>query len=304
MPEVNRVIVNFGVLELTEEMRQCASFSLYAQVERADFNRSQNFKYPRPKSFYGYAIGLERGYVLWTKEISFENEELFFWRNEELLTLQAIECAVNGFQPPIQGIANAVGAIYLPSPPSEVTVKLMPTTDIVFKLFGKTTLYLRAVHRNPPPLCNGEYTWQEREQPVSGVLIRRDPLNPPNIPLNPADPNGYDLPDPPYDGENDEGDTYTPEQPDCQGCTVTITHERPGEPRFPGGPPAVNPNAVISYGPDDCPVSVETSPDTGGASFEVDANYTVRNKNGDVLFQATSYVFNPFTVVVDNGECL
>lgn len=304
MPEINRIIANYGVLQLTDEQRQCASFSLYTQVERFDLNRSQNFKRPRPKSFYGYAQGLENGYVLWEKELSFENEEAYFWRNDELLTLQGIECAVNGFQVPISGIATAVGAIYIPSPPSDVTVRMMPTTDIVFRLFGRTTLYLRAISRPAPPLCNGEYNWQNREQPAASVINRRSPLNPPPVPLNPADPNGYDLPDSPYDGLDDKGDTYVPIQPDCQGCSLTITHDRPGEPRFPGGPPAVSPNSVNNFDASQCPIRIESDSEQGGSPFEVDKNYRVYDKNNNLMFGFTSYEFNKITVDVDNGECL
>lgn len=303
LPEVNRVIVNRGILRLTQEMRECQSFSLYTQVERKDLNASLNVKRPRPSSFYGYAQGLEGGYVVWEKPITFENEELWYWQNSHGVLLQAIDCAVFTIKEHVTGIAVQLGAIVQPIAPAIIPIERLSIDTIAFKLFGKTTLYLRAIWRPVDEPCSAPLQWFDREDPARPLGGTNLPLPPPNIPVNIVDPDRYDLGDEPYSAPDDYGDTYTPPRPNCTGCTITITHAQPGQPRFPGGPPAVDPNAVLNFTPEQCPVRVETFPDLGGASFEVDANYRAYDRNNNIVFQGTSYVFNPFTVTVDNGEC-
>lgn len=304
MAEITRTIVNFGVIELPQSFRECQSLSIYCQVERQDDNASLNVKRPNAQSFYGYAQGIENGYVVWEKAISFQNEEIYFWQNVVGPVVTAIDCATKSILDTIDSLATALGAT--PGPPfsGEVRVERAHTQRVRFKLFGKTTLYVRAVNRAVPESCSTDIIWFDRQAPSVSTSNPRIPAPPPSVPINIADPLGYDVPDLPYDGVNDGGETYTPNRPVCTGCSIKVEHERPGEPRFPGGPPAVDPFAVFSFPAELCPISVTKTPDDGGASFPKDGDYTIRDKNGNIISQSTSFVFNPFTIEVDNGGCL
>lgn len=303
MVEVNRVIVNRGVLEIPLDLRECESFSLYCQIERKDLNASINVKRPRGASFYGYAQGMEGGYVLWEKPLTFENEELYFWQNPYIVGLTSQDCQTKTILDTIDNLAIALGLTPLGPYTGEVVAERLPIDSVVFKLFGKTTLYLRAIFRPSPLACSVAITWKDRDKPVEPLSGGRTPFPPPPVPVNLVDPDGYDLGDPPYDGVDDDGDTYSPPRPNCTGCSLTITHDRPGEPRFPGGPPAVSPNAVVNFTAEQCPVRVESDSEQGGSPYEVDANYRVYDRNNTLLFGFTSYTFNAITVDVDNGEC-
>lgn len=303
MVEVGRAIVNFGVYRPTELQRQCRKFSLYCQVEREDSNASKNTKRQRPSSFYGYAQGIYRGYVVWEKPLSFADELIYEWENPDVVLLTSLDCQTKTILDTIDNLAVALGLTPLGPYEGETVAIRMPLDRVIFKLFGKTTVWVRGVFAPAPEACSNPINWVEPEAPGINLENSRLAQEPPIIPINEDDPAGYDLGSPPYDGNTDGGETYNPNPPECEGCSITLTYARPGDPRFPGGPPSANPNQVINYAANLCPISLEIRPDDGQASYEKSGDFVVRDKNGNILNTYSSYTFNPFTAEIDNGFC-
>lgn len=302
MAEVSRTIVNFGVLELSEEFRECLSLSIYCQIERKDLNASLNAKRQRPASFYGYAQGIENGYVIWEKPLTFENEEIFFWYNNESVLVTALDCQTKTILDTIDNLAVALGLAPLGPYNAEVRLVRAPTQRILFKLFGKTTLYVRAVSRPVPEPCSTDITWVDREAPAKDPGNPRIPSPPPPVPVNPSDPDGYDTPDPPYDGDDDGGESYKPPLP-CVDCRIIYSFTSPGQPRYPGGPNAPLGETTMVYPAGQCPLVLNTVPPLPGASWPVEAQYEIRDRNGTLVWDPTSYVANPLIIRIENGGC-
>lgn len=304
MVNLLRTIVNFGVLQLTDSFRECQSFSIYCQVEREDLNASKNTKRQRPASFYGYAQGIYKGFVMWEKPITFQDELLYEWHHPNAVLYTTTDCQTKTILDTFDNLATALGLTPLGPYDGQVTLERAPLERILFKLFGKTTLYVRAHSVDAPEACTAPIIWVNREPPFSNLDNSRLAQRPPIVPVNEDDPNGYDLPSLPYDGVTDGGETYNVTPGVCDGCRIVLTWNAPGAPRFPGGPAAPSPNLIVDFPAADCPISLEVRPDDGLASFPKTGDFVVRNKNGVILNTFSSYEANPFEADIDNGFCV
>lgn len=211
---IRRNIVNYGVLRLTQDQRKVTGFTLWGRVERTDSNASFNYKLSYPESFYGYAQGIRRGHVLWTKMLKYNDELIFRYENpfQEQLLYQL--CFRSEILSEILDIKANFGIEYDEGILSVVPeLALFELDGVAFRLFGKTTLVVDAFGQPPPNPCSFSVDWKEPEGPEKEEGEKPwKPKPPPPVIINGNDPRGYDLPDPPYvEEDQDDGLTYFPQ---------------------------------------------------------------------------------------------
>lgn len=223
-----RAIVKKGIILLTPEQREVTGFSVWCQIERLPSNRSLNLKYPRARSWYGYVQRLVRGYVVETLPLEYENQLIYLFSNpyqDQLVTqlclFNALALDLGGsFGTLLNAVADLVQATTLvevdvPSDITTVLLNRMETDAFLIKLFDDTTAVFRVYGQGPLNPCELEVEWSEPEgPPIPSSETPTTPSPATNIPVNPDDPDGLDLPDAPYDRDSDDdGDSYDPERP-------------------------------------------------------------------------------------------
>lgn len=226
--DFTRTIVKKGVILLTPQQRQVTGFTVWCQIERIPGNRSINLKYPRPKSWYGIVQRLVRGYVVETIPLEYENQLIYDFRNPDQEQTIFDLCLFNALAVGLGGsfgsLLNAVGDLLqattlleVEGPPKIETALFnrMETDAFLVKLFNDTTAVFRVYGQEPPNPCDIDVDWAE---PAGPALPSPDsPTTPspaPNIPPNDRDPDGLDLPDLPYNrDDDDDGDSYDPPRP-------------------------------------------------------------------------------------------
>lgn len=213
MPQEDRVIANFGIFKVPQDSRKAREFKLYGRVERKDRNASFNYKSQFESSFYGYIQKIYRGCVVWTKPISFEDELLDSYNFEQKQSEIYDFCRWKYLAVEVFAIGQLQGTN--PRNPDDFEPSALTLLDVDYyavKLFGKTTLILDLYWDEFDRDCIPELVFEEPLGPLrdaTGLF----PVQPENVPLNEEDPLGYDLPDPSYDGEGDEGLSYDPARP-------------------------------------------------------------------------------------------
>lgn len=205
MPE--RVIVNFGVYQFTNEQRAQRRLRLTSQVERMPDNQSLNFRLQKPRSFYGWAQVMSGPWVIETIELLYEYQLLIDWENTVNQQQIFHYCTqLNTAQNAAQILAAVSGGAEI-LPGQTINIERAPFDRVVFKLFSNTTLIIADTTE---PFIN-----------PCGAPTEIDTLTPPlsepsplDVPENPLD-SPYDVPDPPYDLPSaDDGETYNPQVPE------------------------------------------------------------------------------------------
>lgn len=205
MPE--RIIVNYGVYQLSEAERSAFRLNVYTQVEKRPANVYDNFKYQKPQSFYGYAQFMIGEWVYRTVQLEYENQLIYQFNNWQGQQAILLYCATQQTRDNIIALSTCIPACALaPGEQTLVGVWRVPVERIVFKLHAESTLLVNTdvlLFANP---CQALITYAD-------VGYTPPPLSQTDVPPNPLD-DPYDIPDAPYAEPDDGGETYNPQRPE------------------------------------------------------------------------------------------
>lgn len=215
--QVTRNIVSYGVLLLSEQDRECVDVSVYAQIERDPGNGYENYKYPFPEGFFGYWQALYRGFVIASGPISQKNQFLFRQSNDLIAPVGLLHCWHTATYELLNRVA-AVNSLQNDNPaklPYILTYSRLNVDSFAFHLRPGTTLQVTAYGVDAGNPCDLEVVWVDPPGPAANPDDPLAPLPPSDVPVNPKDPNGWDLPSVPYNrATDDSGKSYDPPRPE------------------------------------------------------------------------------------------
>lgn len=214
MPE--RIIVNYGVYQFSDEERHAYRLRLLGTVIREPGNKSESVKPQKPEAFYGYAQLMNGDYVHSLIRLSFSAQCIFEYFNHDALNNLYGSAWQYGTVQTVSNAVVALGGSALTLVRSELPFFPMPYDRIVIKLFNDTTLAVSTEVIGLPEISGFTPTWDE----ATAEPLGRSTTEPTPNPLDPP----YDIPTPPYDSETDDnGETYSPEtaEPPLTGDTGT-----------------------------------------------------------------------------------
>jgi hypothetical protein len=200
----SRTIVNYGIYKFSEEELKAVKIRILASAIRQPANLYQNFKYQKPRSFYGYWQLMSGDYVRSFGELRFENELIWEDYNQRLVETALTMCANQTTFQLVQALATGLGGTTLDVTFTPFNCPPFEYDRIVFKLFSNTTLDLTVQSEALDILCDFAPT-RNPELPGSPPASPTEPTpNPDDAP--------YDQGSAPYDqGSRDNGETYVPE---------------------------------------------------------------------------------------------
>lgn len=205
MPE--RIIVNYGVYQFTEEEKQAYRLRLLVKVIRQPTNKYESLKPQKPESFYGYAQLMNGNYVHNMQQLRFTEECCYEWINDKALdTLEKYSNQV-GLGIALQNVVNDLGGTPSDVIVNEARLYPLPYDRVVFKLHGNTTIAV-LTEVFPLPVFEGVIpAWDETYDDPSASTDTQPEANPEDPP--------YDIPSAPYDDlTDDDGETYSPVIPE------------------------------------------------------------------------------------------
>lgn len=192
MAETRR-IENYGVLKFLSAERGARDLLVVTDVIQLPYQEYTNVKSNPPKSHYGYACFMAKDYVLYMVDIQFRRQVLVD-RNRHLIQLAWQEFCNS------KVIAAAVG---IPLPATTVEYPVWQCDEIRFKLEPGVILNVYKSHFSPTT-CAGVGIVEPVTQPTAPGLPASPSLPPPK-----GTPEANKLPlSPPYEGANDNGNTY------------------------------------------------------------------------------------------------
>lgn len=205
MPE--RIIVNYGVYQFTEEEKQAQRLRVLIKVIRQPTNKYESLKPQKPESFYGYAQLMNGNYIHKMMPLRFNEECIYEWFNDKALdTLEKYSMQL-GIGIAIRNAVVALGGVGGDVVINSALLFPLPYDRIVFKLHGTTTI---AVNTEVLALPEFEGVISDWDESSAAPSASTDTQPTPN-PLDPP----YDIPTPPYDDETDDnGETYSPDAPE------------------------------------------------------------------------------------------
>lgn len=216
---LQRNIVKKGILVLEDENREVSQWQLWGQVEREPESTSASFRYPVPQKFYGYAQGLFRGYVVWTVPLQYPNQLIAQNYDVELQKFPSHVCLHQFTYDLLQKVAFTAFVADNPGKhPLGLQASRIELDAIAVCLLPGCTYSLRFIGRDLNIPCENPIEWNEPLGPPSNGDPTAPAVPPAPVPVNPYDPNGWDLPDVPYDRDSDDnGYSYDPEREEDQG---------------------------------------------------------------------------------------
>lgn len=199
-----RLISGKGVVKIpqnTKDYTQAKIVTVYATVVRRATSEYLNFAYNPPRSRYCTLNFMRKGYVIMSASMEYSFQSWDFYPEISAQTLYAVECAYQGILQTFVNLGNALSLV-----PISVTnnIEDWVHTNLLFDeikvvCYADTAVQI-SVRSNKYDLCPDQEN--------------KDPDDPPPPPLNPPvyDPGtplnvGDNIISPPYDGENDFGDT-------------------------------------------------------------------------------------------------
>lgn len=210
-----RVIEKKGLLILSAQEKAAHLLNIYFSVLQVPYEHSVNYLYPRDKSLYGRFNLLAEGYTLDTGLIYYQNSKLFSINRQIEASTEGLGCYIDAIFRFFTIVAPLINSNFSWTYSREPIHIYPPQFDaIAFKL---------------PDGCIAQvtttgYLMQGCELPATELL---EPPPPPAFPPPPGNPPpfgsppnsgapGSDAPfiiSPPYDGDDDNGDTYVPPPP-------------------------------------------------------------------------------------------
>jgi len=192
--DVTRVISGKGVIVIPEEYRQCRKVYLYAQLVRPPRNQSINFTWNPDKSFYAHITFAQDDFVLYSYDMNFENQMWIVADLQPSQNLLSLICAYEGILDSFVNFAIALGIfISKTNLIFDHKYETFVPNRIRFECFADTAikLTLKGVDFD---ICD----------PEEGEPSPPPPPPPPPDRKQPGEPVAVA---PPYEGEDDGGDT-------------------------------------------------------------------------------------------------
>lgn len=200
----NRTIVKYGIYQFTQEERESVRLRIQTSVIREPSVEYLNYKFQKPKGFYGYYQLMGDDYVIQSGEINFIDQVVYEFVNHQLIYTQLAQCINLNTYNVVAALASGLGATFIIGEPSPFNVPPIQPDRIIFKLFSNTTLVVNVAHEVLADYCGFPPT-RDQTFPDYGTHNSTPPEE------NPDDP-GFDIGTPPYDaGTQDNGETYVPE---------------------------------------------------------------------------------------------
>lgn len=202
-----RIIVNYGVYQFSDEERHAYRLRLLATVIREPGNKYESVKPQKPESFYGYAQLMNGDFVHQLIRLSFSAQCVFEYFNHDALANLYGSVWQYGTVQTVSNAVVALGGSPLTLVRSDLTFFPMPYDRVVFKLFNDTTLAVATEVIALPEIPDFTPEWDE----ATAEPLARSTTQPTPNPLDPP----YDIGTAPYDPETDDnGETYSPEVPE------------------------------------------------------------------------------------------
>lgn len=205
-----RYIENRGILNLTQEERSGKAQRLYTEVVQLPYSEYLNVKSNPSHGFYGYAVLMAKEFAFKKIPIEFHKQLLYL---EERFDAQVGEMVVCNAMTLLRAIVIVSNQI----PPDPKAVYLQP--DLVeFPLWAVTQVKFVLV---PGCVIKVEYAHEEYQKCPASPVVQPDLLPPPSLPTPPPSPPPEDTDDdqkiplsPPYQGDDDGGDTFVRNPPE------------------------------------------------------------------------------------------
>jgi len=216
----DRLISGRGVLKIPEDAQLARYYIMYADVIRRPINEYLNFDWNPPQSVYARLNYRRDGYVQQSDILRYPRESRTYVNDVSGQNLRAIKCAYDGILETFVNLSIAIPFVF----PISVNDLIkdyeslaLGWDEILFDCYSSTALQIR-FYALDYDVCNPD----------------RDDTNyppPPPPPLPPVPPDtSIGSITPPYDGENDDGNTVpfpdddfeTPGSGDCVAYDVVI----------------------------------------------------------------------------------
>lgn len=231
--KIERTIQWYGLLKPPSDIKNLKWWRITADIIRPPLSIYRNDKYLTPYGFWGYLQCMYAGRVLHTYRLSYENEVVAYNINTDLFLHQSISCHLEAMLTSFVNLGLWVrpGFVFERNNPIKEWVNLaMPITEFRIKLLTEDTVFKFTYEYESQENCEVPDSSPPPPPPFPPPL--KPPTFPPNTPNNQLPP----ISDA-YDGENDGGLTYKPEEQeppptgdDCAKYSVLIraTYKQPG----------------------------------------------------------------------------
>lgn len=205
MPTEERTIRYYGILKPPEESTKAKAVSLTFDVIRPHGNRSVSKRTRPDESFYGYASLMYDGRVLGIVPLRFENQIIFDYFNHDLYLQQAISCSLEAVLTSFVNLGLSLGLppIQRDNPIKSWENPTLPFDEVRLQLEAEISIAKLTLAWDVMETCSAG-----GGPPATKPPPTRQP--PPKFPATAPD---ADMPpiSPPYDGGDDNGNTYKPD---------------------------------------------------------------------------------------------
>lgn len=229
---VTRTISGKGVIKIPDEFQEARQILLYVDLLRLPSSEYANFQWNPPKRFYAHVTFCKDEYVLYEYDVNFRKQVFEVYNSQPAQNLMATICALDNVLDSFVSFALSLGFFY---------TKNNSIEDFPFNTFLPNTIRFQCYTDCALRLVLSAEELRKCD-PGDGEPVPPPPPPPPpdEPPLPPGTPLSVS---PPYEGENDDGDTVPapidePDEPPlfpaCSAVVVlTSTDEgNPGNPVF------------------------------------------------------------------------
>lgn len=206
---IERTIRWYGLLRVPADIKQVKWWRLYADIIRPPISPYSNEKYQNPKGFYGYIQNMYGGRVAQTYTHEFDNQILIENSNTNLFLHQSISCS-------LEAVLSSFVNLFIALPRFPIIQRNNPIKDWQSYGWVPEEFRVKLLTEQTVIKLTFEYAkMQKCEVPESEEPEPPPPPPPPPPPKNPSGSPDNQLPpiSDAYDGANDGGLTYKPEQP-------------------------------------------------------------------------------------------
>lgn len=194
LPEITRTISGKGVIILSEDYFSSLQVVLYAQILRKPRNRSANLTWNPDKSFYAHITFCFDDYVLYEYDMNFDSQMWVVHDGQNAQNLLSLICAYDGILDSFVSVGNVIGVTLSRTNliKSHPYLRFVPNR-IRFECFADSAVTLTL-----------KGTALDKCDPQDGDNTPPPPPPPPVTPVPPGTPVPVS---PPFEGEDDGGDT-------------------------------------------------------------------------------------------------
>jgi hypothetical protein len=218
MPElirVERIISGKGLIQIPTEYNNALDIFLYANLIRDSSNPSINFTWNPDKGFYAHITFCIDDYVLYGFDMNFKNQVWEIFTNQPSQNLLSLICQYDGILDSFVSVGNVIGiTLSRTNLIKNHPYQRFRPNKIRFECFAECAIKL-TLTGNELQKCN----------PIDGE--ETPPPPPPEPPTSLLPPTSPVEVSPPYEGENDGGDT------------VPFPIDSPPDEEFPVGEPCI-----------------------------------------------------------------